>query len=224
MQSSISTSWTNTLFYYTINMEPYKIGGPMIDQHTVLEAKGIDTITPELKTFLNETRSKLKGCERRKFMAKVVFLMGRGGQLCAERELAWDRKTIIKGTKELTSGIDCIDNFSGRGRHRIEEKLPDLLDDIKQIVDPKSQCDPTFRTTELYSPVTAAEVRRRLIEEEKYVNDQLPTVRTISKKLNQLGYRLKKVTKCKPKKKLSRQMKSFHMSIQRIESPMNPKA
>ena len=77
-------------------MEPHKIGGPMIDQYTVLEAKGIDTITPELKTFLNATRSKLKGCERRKFMAKVVFLMGRGGQLRAEHELGWDRKTIIR--------------------------------------------------------------------------------------------------------------------------------
>jgi hypothetical protein len=34
--------------------------------------------------------------------------------------------------------------------------LPNLLDDIKQIVEPVSQCDPTFRTTELYSPLTAA--------------------------------------------------------------------
>ena len=173
----------------------------MIDQHDLLDSKGIDKLTPELKKLLNETRSKLNGYERRKFMAKFVRLLGRGGQIRAERELGWDRKTIIKGTKELESGFDCIDNFSGRGRHPIEKKLENLLEDITQIVSPVSQCDPTFRSTELYSPLTAEEVYRRLIEDKNYRPDQLPTVRTISTKLNQLGFRLKKVTKCKPKKK-----------------------
>ena len=173
----------------------------MIDQHDLLDSKGIDKLTPELKKLLNETRSKLNGSERRKFMAKVVRLLGRGGQIRAERELGWDRKTIIKGTKELKSGFDCIDNFSGRGRHPVEKKLENLLEDITQIVSPVSQCDPTFRSTELYSPLTAEEVYRRLIEDKNYHPDQLPTVRTISTKLNQLGFRLKKVTKCKPKKK-----------------------
>ena len=173
----------------------------MIDHRNLLDSKSIEDLTPELKKFINETRSKLKGCERRKFMARVVRLMGRGGQLRAERELGWDRKTIIKGTRELQSNIDCIDNFSSRGRHPIEKKLPNILDDIREIVSPVSQCDPTFRTSELYSPLTAAEVHRRLIEDKNYTHDQLPTVRTISTKLNQLGFRLKKVAKCRPKKK-----------------------
>ena len=77
-------------------------------------------------------------------------------------------KTIIKGTKELESGFDCIDNFSGRGRHPIEKKLENLLEDITQIVSPVSQCHPTFRSTELYSPLTAEEVYRRLIEDKNY--------------------------------------------------------
>lgn len=173
----------------------------MIDHRSVLDSDSIDYLTPEMKTFLNETRSKLKGSERRKFMAQVVRLMGKGGQRRAERELGWDRKTIIKGTKELDSGFDCVDHYSGRGRHRIEQKLPNLLDDIKDIVDPVSQCDPTFRTTQLYSPITAKEVLRRLIEDKQYPLDQVPTMRTISNKLNQLGFSLKKVSKCKPQKK-----------------------
>ena len=173
----------------------------MLDHRKLLDLKTIDNLTPELKDFLNETRSKLSGCERRKFMANVVRLMGRGGQLRAEIELGWDRKTIIKGTKELDSGFDCVDNFSSRGRNSIEQKLTNLLDDIRQIVDPVSQCDPTFRTTELYSPISAREVYRRLIEDKQYSHDQLPTMRTVSNKLNQLGFHLKKVDKCKPKKK-----------------------
>lgn len=173
----------------------------MFEVRKLTGLRSIGELTSDLKEFLNSTVSKLKGCERRKFMAKAVQLMGKGGQLRAERELGWDRKTIIKGRKELSSGFDCIDNFSGRGRYRIEQKLPNLLDDISQIVNPVSQCDPTFRTTGLYSPLTAKEVHRRLMEDKNYHQDQLPTIRTISKKLNQLGFRLKKVTKCKPKKK-----------------------
>jgi hypothetical protein len=173
----------------------------MIDHQQLLDSQPINNLSPEFNKVLNETRSNLKGIKRRKFMAKIVLLLGKGGQRLAERELGWDRKTIIKGTRELKTGIECIDNFSARGRHRIEQKLPNLLEDIRQIVNPVSQCDPTFRTTELYSPLSAAEVHSRLIEEMSYTHDQLPTVRTISNKLNQLGLRLKKVSKCKPQKK-----------------------
>ena len=158
-------------------------------------------LTFETKALLQETRDKLKGAERRQFMARVVSVLGRGGQLRAEKELGWDRKTIIKGMKELKSGISCIDNFSGRGRKRAEVQLPNLLEDIKSIVHPVSQTDPTFRTTNLYSPMTAKEVRRRLIEDKHYCPDKVPARRTISDKLNQLGIKLKKVSKCRPKKK-----------------------
>ncbi|WP_300460352.1 hypothetical protein [Desulfobacula sp.] len=79
----------------------------------------IGRLTPEIKSFLNETRNKLKGHERRQFMARVVSILGYGGQIKAERELGWDRKTIIKGTKELKSDIICFDNFSD---HRFSKK------------------------------------------------------------------------------------------------------
>ncbi len=105
----------------------------MIDHRNLSDSESINNLTPpEMEIFLNETLSKLKGSERRKFMANVVCLMGKGGQRRAERELGWDRKTIEKGTKELDSGFDCVDNFSGRGRHSIEQKLPDLLKDINE--------------------------------------------------------------------------------------------
>lgn len=188
-----------------IIMETCKRGETMIDCPDLLDLdlnlKKTNSLSPEMKSFLNETRSNLKGSERRKFMAKVVRLMGRGGQRRAEKELGWNREIIIKGERELNSGFDCVDNYSGRGRKPIEEKLSNLLEDIKDIVEPTSQCDPTFRTTQLYSPLTAGEVWRRLKDDKKYSLDQLPTVRTISNKLNQLGYSLKKVSKTEPKKK-----------------------
>ncbi len=88
------------------------------------------TLEPEVVNFINETRGILKGSDRRKHMATVVRLLGKGGQSHAERELRWDRTTIRKGERELQSGFDCIDNFQGRGRKRTEEHLPNIKNDI----------------------------------------------------------------------------------------------
>jgi hypothetical protein len=173
----------------------------MIDHRKVAELVAIKDITPELKQVLNDTKAKLKGRYRRQFMAKIVSLLGPGGQYRAEQKLGWDRTTIRKGSKELESGIICIDNFFARGRKRAEDHFPTLLDDIKSIVAPTSQADPTFRTTKLYTPITAGEVQRRLIEDKQYPKDTVPKIRTIRKKLNELNFHPQKVGKTKPKKK-----------------------
>ncbi len=129
-------------------------------------------------------------------MAEVVETIGYGGQCFAEKHLGWCRKTIRKGAQELASGKDIQDQFHCRGRKKSEELLPQLLDHIKQIVEPVGQTDPTFRSTRTYIPVTAATVRQSLVDKFKYRSDQLPTVRTISTKLNDIGYRPMKVAKC----------------------------
>ena len=51
-------------------------------------------LTKELKSIFRETAQKLKGSERRQFMAKVVKGLRVGGQTQAEWELGWNRGTI----------------------------------------------------------------------------------------------------------------------------------
>ena len=136
-------------------------------------------------------------------MAQIVALLGRGGQRFAETILGWSRPTIRKGQIELESGIEFIDRFSDRGRKRTEHQLPELLEDITAIVDPVTQADPTFRSKRLYSPLTAGEVHRRLQIEKGYKTSELPTVRTISNKLADLGIRPQRVKKCKPIRKIA---------------------
>jgi transposase len=147
-----------------------------------------------------ETAKVLKGSDRRKFMARVVKALGHGGQLYVEHEFHWSRETITKGKHELESGLDIVDNFSARGIKRVEERLPNLLEDIKAVVDGEAQTDPTFKTTELFTRITSKEVRNRLIKQKGYSDEELPTEETIRKRLNELGYSLKKVSKTKPKK------------------------
>jgi hypothetical protein len=157
-------------------------------------------LTEELKATYLETAQALKGSARRVFMARIVKALGAGGQSRAARELGWCRDTIRKGIRELDSGQRQVDNFGARGRKKAEEKLPNLLVDISAIVDGQSQTDPTFQSVRLYTRLSAAEVRRQLIQQKGYRDEELPTEETIRVKLNQLGYTLRAVQKSRPQK------------------------
>ncbi len=158
-------------------------------------------LTDSLTALLMETAETLRGSERRHFMARTVQELGPGGQRRAERDLGWCRGTIRKGMHELVSGFTCTDAYHARGRKRAEAHLPHLLADITAIVDSQSQADPQFRTTRLYTRLSAAEVRRQLILQHGYTDDELPTAETIGAKLNALGYSPKKVAKTEPQKR-----------------------
>ena len=161
-------------------------------------------LSDSLKALFIETARALKGSARRVFMARTVKELGPGGQRRAERELGWRRATIRKGTRELDSGFAIVDAFALRGRKRAEERLPDLLADIAAIVDGQSQADPQFRTNRLYTRLTATEVRRQLIAQQGYTDDELPTAQTIGAKLAALGYHPQKVAKRQPQKRSPR--------------------
>jgi hypothetical protein len=158
-------------------------------------------LSDSLKLLFIETAQTLKGHTRRRFMAQIVKQLGSGGQRRAERELGWNRETIRKGLHELDSGRICLDNFTGRGRKRAEAHLPNLLTDIAAIVDSQSQADPQFRTHRLYTRLDAAEVRQQVISQKGYTDAELPTVQTLTAKLNGLGYYPQKVAKSEPKKR-----------------------
>ncbi|MHC5717575.1 MAG: ISAzo13 family transposase [Nostoc sp.] len=158
-------------------------------------------LTDSVKKLFLDTVSQLKGAARRRFQAQIVMELGYGGQLLAQKELGWDRNTIRKGIKELSSGITCVDNYSAKGRYKAEEHLPSLLEDIKKLVDQESQTDPSFKSQRLYTRLTASQVRKLLIEKFAYGDEQLPCEETIRVKLNYLGYRLKRVAKVLPQKK-----------------------
>ena len=165
-------------------------------------------LTEAFKANLIETARALRGPQRRLFLARTVESFGPGGQRFAETELGWSRVTIRKGRRELRSGLPGQDAFSDRGRLRVEETLPTLLDDIRAIAQQFSQTDPQFRTRRLYTRLTAEELRRQLIAQKGYTTTELPTPRTLRTKLNDLGFHLTKVAKCKPKKRSRKPMPS----------------
>lgn len=156
-----------------------------------------------MKSLLKSAAGKLKGSVRRQFIAETVRQVGPDGQSVAERELGWNRGTIRKGLHELRSGIKCADAYSLRGRKRSEDRLPGLEDDIRCIVEPKAHVDATLHTSRMYVKMTAEEVRKQLIEQKNYQDEDLPKRRTISTILNRLNFHLKKVQKNQTLKKIA---------------------
>ena len=155
-----------------------------------------------LKDVLCFAAEQLKGSARRLFMAKTVKELGHGGQRRAERDLGWNRGTIRKGQHELKRNIVSIDAFNRRGRKKAEEHHPHLREDIQKVVEPHSQTDPTFKTTRLYTRLTAEQVRAELEQLPAYRTGTLPSVRTFSTKLNEWGFHLRAVKKSQPLKKV----------------------
>jgi Rhodopirellula transposase DDE domain len=157
-------------------------------------------ITEAVKATLNETQTRLSGYERRHFMAQIVETVFGGKPTHAEQQLGWNRTTLRKALAELAGGFCYLDRYSERGRKKAEERLPNLLADLRAIVDSQSQIDPTFRTQRLYTRLSAGAVRQQLLDQKGYAAQELPCTATINNKLNALGYHLRAVQKSRPQK------------------------
>ncbi|PXF54363.1 MAG: hypothetical protein C4B59_17860 [Candidatus Methanogaster sp.] len=162
----------------------------------------INEIPDTLKSIIKSTAEKLGGAAKREYVAEITIELLGGSARKAESTLGWSRDMVKTGMMELTTGIRCVDNYSSRGNKKTEEKMPELGEDIRSIVDPKSQTDPNFQTPFTYTRITANAVRQALIDEKGYTDDELPCENTIRNILNRMGYQLKRIQKTKPIKKI----------------------
>ena len=158
-------------------------------------------LTPETCDLIRQTARHFPlGAARRCFIAQTIDTLHLS-QRQAHRAFGWARATIRKALGERRTAQTPRDAFHRRGRKPAEFHLPNLLTDIQDLVRDHLQTDPTFATTQLYCRLSAAEVRRQLITRKGYTDEQLPTVKTITDKLNALDFRLRPVAKCRPQKK-----------------------
>lgn len=156
----------------------------------------------KFKKIFIDTVNMLKGSDRREVLAKVTKEIGVGGQSVVAKEFKVGRDTIRKGCHELRTGIKCVDGFSIRGRKKVTELLPELKKDIHDILETESQTDPTFKSTKLYTRISVNVVIKQL-KERGYAEEKLPCRQTMTNILNKMGYKLRKVLKAKPLKKIA---------------------
>ncbi len=159
-------------------------------------------LTDEVIASFKDAARKLTGPKRRAFQAQVTLDYLDGSIWKAERVFGWSHHTVALGLNELRTGITCQGNFSARGNHKTETKSPELEADIRALADPESQADPKFQSPFLYTRITAKGMRQALIDQKGWTDEELPHVNTIGVILNRLGYKLRRVQKSKPLKKI----------------------
>jgi Rhodopirellula transposase DDE domain len=144
----------------------------------------------------------LTGHKRRLFIAEVTLTLCDGNARRSEERFGWGRATAEKGLRERRTGIRCLENFAARRCPSWEERQPQMAADIRAIVEPKTQADPELKSSRRYTNLSAKEVRQALIQEKGYRAEDLPAERTMRDILNRLNYRLKRIQKGKPLKKV----------------------
>jgi Rhodopirellula transposase DDE domain len=160
----------------------------------------MDAPTQSFDALIRSAARRLKGHQRRLFMAEVAARLCAGSARAAERRFGWGRQTVEKGLHETSAGIRCVEDFAAKGRLRSEAKDPRLAAAIRAVVEPHTQADPELRSSRLYANLSAAEVRRALIAG-GHAEEDLPSERTMRDILNRMGYRLRRIRKGKPLKK-----------------------
>jgi len=95
-----------------------------------------------------------------------------------------------------------MDDYSTRGDRKTEEKLPQLEADIRALAEPQSQVDPKFQSPFAYTRMTTKAMRQALIDRKGWKDEGLPCANTIGNIMNRLGYRLRRVQKAKPIKRV----------------------
>jgi hypothetical protein len=174
----------------------------IVEQIRNTTKKVLGELTEQMKGLIKKAVKHMCGKERRAYMAEVTLELLDGNARQAERVFGWGRGTVNKGLRERATGIVCYEHYAGRGNRKTAEKCPQLEADIRVLVEPVSQADPKFQTPFAYTRITAPAVRQALIDEKGYSDSELPCEKTIGNILNRLDYRLKRIQKIKPLKKL----------------------
>src|SRR5262249_23918274 len=160
-------------------------------------------LRPSQIADLRLAASKMTGPTRRAFQAEMALKYCRGNPLLAETLFGWGRHTVEGGLAESRTGMWGLGPQSAfSGGNRWEDTQPDAAAALSKLAAAHAQQDPTFRTTLAYTRLTAKAALEAL-RAQGYGTDQLPSPSTMAEVLNRMGFRLRKVVKAKPQKKIA---------------------
>src|SRR5215831_2235139 len=175
--------------------------GPIMSMHHAM-LDSLPLPSPSQIADLRLAASNMTGPTRRAFEAEMTLKYCGGNPLMAEAIFGWGRQTVALGLAERRTGIMCLGaQVAFSGRKRWEERHPQAAQALRQLAEAHAQQDPTFRTSLTYTRLTA-QAALKVLNEQGYSEEQLPSPSTMAEVLNRLGFRLRKVVKAKPQKKL----------------------
>lgn len=160
-------------------------------------------INPQQIADLRLAAAQMSGAKRRAFQAEMTEQYCAGNARQAERMFGWSRETVEVGVAERRTGVTCLGAQSAfSGRKRWEDQHPQAAAALRPIAEAQAQQDPTFRTPLAYTRLTAKAAVAAL-RAQGFSKQQVPAPSTMASILNRLGFRLRKVLKAKPQKKIA---------------------
>jgi len=187
------------------------------------EGRATPQLSASQRQDLRLAAAQMMGAARRAFQAEMTLKYCHGSARFAETLLGWSREAVEVGVAEHRPGIRCVGAHSAwSGRKRWEEKYPEAAAVLWELAEAHAQQAPTFRSTLAYTRLTAKAageaLRVRGISE-----TQLPCPSTLAEVLNRMGYRLRKVLKAKPQKKIPETEAIFANLKKRPDEPGRPR-
>jgi hypothetical protein len=187
------------------------------------EGRATPQLSASQRQDLRLAAAQMMGAARRAFQAEMTLKYCHGSARFAETLLGWSREAVEVGVAEHRPGIRCVGAHSAwSGRKRWEEKYPEAAAVLCELAEAHAQQAPTFRSTLAYTRLTAKAageaLRVRGISE-----TQLPCPSTLAEVLNRMGYRLRKVLKAKPQKKILATEAIFANRKKRPDEPGRPR-
>ena len=165
--------------------------------------EGPQPLSPSQIADLRLAAAKMTGANRRAFEAEMTVQYCEGNPLLAETTFGWGRQTVAVGLAERRTGLRCLGAQAAfSGRKRWEEQYPEVAAALERLAEAHAQQDPTFRTTLAYTRLTA-QAALSALRAQGYSEEQLPSPSTMAEVLKRLGFRLRKVVKAKPQKKIA---------------------
>jgi len=160
-------------------------------------------ISPQQIADLRLAATQMSGAKRRAFQAEMVEQYCAGNPRQAERIFGWSRETVEVGVAERRTGVTCIGGQAAfSGRKRWEDQHPQAAAALRALAEAQAQQDPTFRTPLAYTRLTAKAAVAAL-RAQGFSRKEIPAPSTMATILNRLGFRLRKVLKAKPQKKIA---------------------
>jgi transposase len=148
------------------------------------------------------TAKSLSGYARRVFQAVITAEHADGNPRKAETLFGWNRRTVRRALFEKHIDREIRSISSSKGRPRVEALNKDLLPTAKKLLEEKSQVDPKFQSSKIFTRITGNLFRKALAEQLQIDPIDLPSPRTNRRMLNRNGYSLRPVRKVLPIKKI----------------------
>lgn len=163
----------------------------------------LQKISPQQIADLRLATAQMSGAKRRAFQAQMSEQYCAGNARQAERMFGWSRETVEVGLAERRTGITCLGAQSAfSGRKRWEAQHPQAAAALCSLAEAQAQQDPTFRTSLAYTRLTA-KAGVAALRAQGFSQKHVPAPSTMASILNRLGFRLRKVLKAKPQKKIA---------------------